>query len=456
MKNKWIYTRKWLVGFIGIMIFLTLSSNTILYFLTPKVRVEQVTSGSIKDERKITEIELVYTKQEGIRIPIEIQGGLYIEDICVYEGEQVQKGDPIISFNKQECERVKRDFEKRIIVAQARCTSNTLKRQLIEQSYKDQVAALGFNDNRVSNQVQLLKIQTSQKAKSRELEALEEEIKVNQLLYEEGAVSKNDLMKLTEKKEQLVEEMKILEAEASQMQKEEKENKPDPIKALERQKEEQLLQLENEEVLTIELAEIKDQYEQIKPILDTCQIRASEPSIIEQINVKDHVYYNGKELLAEYVPLDSPVRGRAHIPEEDKVFWETIEMCMLLVDGEKVPVTPLGINKEQERYYMNFKFLDDQPIKNDGAKQLMGITKAKAYSVIIPPEALFGDSVYVLRKEEKGFLGNYYYIDKVKVEVGEATLSQVGIISGMNEGVSVVTYWDRELKDKQRVMLEIP
>lgn len=88
------------VGFLGLLIFLTLFSNTFQSITFPKVRTEQLASGGL-----LYKIEGSGTLRAVVEAQLTNPAGWTVLDILVQEGERVKKGQQLITYNSQSAER---------------------------------------------------------------------------------------------------------------------------------------------------------------------------------------------------------------------------------------------------------------------------------------------------------------------------------------------------------------
>lgn|GEM_PF-910415 len=226
---------------------------------------------------------------------------------------------------------------------------------------------------------------------------------------------------------------------------------------LQNAKEEELAALESEPDPANDYNSLLDLYENIKTLLQTGQVLAPCDGTIKEIQIKEHSYYQGLSELFSIIPVNSSIRYQADISNFDKSYFENLESAVLLLRNDQIEVEILGITEENGKTYLLFE--PSSYLTREQTKEIQSllITKESSfYDAIIPCRALIGEHVYVLREEDRAFWGKAYYVEKVSVKAGMANMNEVGIEMGLSQGDKVVVSWDRELKDKQRVVLELP
>lgn len=473
MKNKLFYTKRWLLGFIVTMLVFTLCSRSIIYFLMPKVRVEKVGSGRVVEKKEVTDIEAIYSDKEYIRIPMEMEQDLYIEEILVYEGKAVEKGEPLMIFNMEDCNVLSAKLQEQLIEIDRQKQQYVLQKEQIEQEYQEQLAVLQKQKEEppeVSEyNAELLKIELEQDAKRRELQVLNKQAEANELLYKENLISEKEVLDSRARQRRLLDELALLEMQHVELEEkkevdyekeyrqfetreQERENR---IRQIEREKDKNLLNLTSWETLEIQHEQLKILHNNLAGILNNGVLVASIDGVIGSINVEDNTYYKGKEVLLEIIPVSSDVKWRIAIDQNEKEFWEKVNEINLVQDGKEIPLQMLGIRQEESENFVYFQTNEDITFHEQENMRIVAIAQSEIYNALIPSSALVGDKVFVLREEERGLWGNYYYVDEVQVNIGRANVNKVGIKSGLSEGMPLVVYWDREIKDKDRVMLEI-
>lgn len=155
----------------------------------------------------------------------------------------------------------------------------------------------------------------------------------------------------------------------------------------------------------------------------------------------------GQILFRVGVPL--PLQVVAEVNEEDiprvalnqTVLFRTDAFPNRRLDGRVREITPMG-DVVAKTYRIKIALPDDTPLKPGMSVEANIITREQANALLVPADALRGDSVFVIAGER---------VRKRQVEVGIRGTRAVEVLDGLKEGERVASPAPTDLKDGARV-----
>lgn len=465
MYNNLKLTKKAGKFFLLFMLLCTFLSRSVFYFLTPKVLTQSIKGGVIENEIKIDNIDLIYKDIVTNRIILPDNYKLYVEKIFIYEGALVKKGDTILKFSPIECEILKRDLQNDMMEINSKMHHLQEVKKNINEEYEEKLKNISIEQELLISNIETDTILQDLQIKNKSLdyEQMSKAIEASEELFKIGAISENALQKQKLELEKMGNEINTLnEIYNKSLDKIEKEYESKVLRfdaqkrELRIQQKQELLTLENEQVLLSKMNTLKTVYNNLLPLLSEGQVVAQEDGMLYKMNVKEASYYDGKEFLFQLIPKESEISYRVSLTKEQEKYLDRVKEACLKFGNNEVAVKMLGTYKEDEKTYLIFE--TEAILTKDQQANLVLLLKEELtyYDTIIPSSALIDEHVFVLSSQEQGIWGTAYYIQEIKVEVGRIGSKEVGIISGLLEGQEIVTYWDRTIKNKQRVMLMLP
>lgn len=465
MYNNLKLTKKAGKFFLLFMLLCTFLSRSVFYFLTPKVLTQSIKGGVIENEIKIDNIDLIYKDIVTNRIILPDNYKLYVEKIYIYEGALVKKGDTILKFSPIECEILKRDLQNDMMEINSKMHHLQEVKKNINEEYEEKLKNISIEQELLISNIETDTILQDLQIKNKSLdyEQMSKAIEASEELFKIGAISENALQKQKLELEKMGNEINTLnEIYNKSLDKIEKEYESKVLRfdaqkrELRIQQKQELLTLENEQVLLSKMNTLKTVYNNLLPLLSEGQVVAQEDGMLYKMNVKEASYYDGKEFLFQLIPKESEISYRVSLTKEQEKYLDRVKEACLKFGNNEVAVKMLGTYKEDEKTYLIFE--TEAVLTKEQQANLVLLLKEEStyYDTIIPSSALIDEHVFVLSSQEQGIWGTAYYIQEIKVEVGRIGSKEVGIISGLLEGQEIVTYWDRTIKNKQRVMLMLP
>lgn len=456
MRKSFKQTKRVTIFFIIIILFFTIFSKTITYILTPKVTTKICSSSTITQEIEYNSFNKIYMKEEDIRIPIKLDILLYIDKIHIYEGQNINKGDKLISFKKEECQKLKNNIEQEIEEVENKIKRNYENKEDVFADYRIQLESIDerlylLNNNSKDTLEYKIMWQEIENNKIK-VQKQTEQIEVNQELYELGLISEKELI---ESKEQL----KVIQDYILQEEEKYKYDLKKEIDSLIQRKQELIIQqdkeinlIENIDVYNKRLVELKNNYEKLTPIFENYQIIAPFDGVITDIPIKDSKTYQGQDIIAVIAPIESEYMYSVDISEEQKEIWEEYTAATYLLPNKSYVPIIIGIDEKKGLFKLEEPLGEGSDIE-EGYLTLE--RQSEWYSVVVPRQAVVDNKVYTV-DEKDGIWGKEYYVNEIEVVTGENDSLNIGIISGLDLEKQVVLTYDRKLKDGQRVMIELP
>ena len=454
------------------MLFFTISSRSILYFLMPKVSVSGVDSGTLSEKRSFDNIQVSYSDIETIHIPYHISTSLHIEHILKREGDIVQSGEPIIQFNMLDYNLYLTELTNEMSLLKSEYNSALQKQQYIEEQYLLDSEALNYKAEQLvvpsEDNMDLQQIKIEIATKERLYNSTLKEYELSQELYDIGTLSKQDLASISESLITLEEEIHFLnlkyENTLSTLQKE-YDKALNSIRqekaALLLSKESSLAELSNLDELNLKYKKLETQYTVLTSLIKDGQLIAPCDGTISTHYFKEGATYSGYDTLVAITPMDSDINYTVDVSTENQTFLDNIQTGSLLLSDASIDIEDILItestNSENEKIKtLTFKTVED--LSSEQQNQIKSLTlesKSTYYDVLVPINAIIDDSyVFILTEEDNGIWGTYYYVHQVNVKTDAYNTSDIAIISGLSQNQRIVISWDRTLSDNQRVILD--
>lgn len=400
--------------FLGVVIFLTFFSKSFYSWTLPKVRTEDVISGSLTKE--ITGSGTITAKE---RIEHYVSVRSKVEDIRVNAGDEVKQGDVIMVLDKSELEK---ELER-----------NNIELMELKLQYDRLVS---YRDSDLANDYE-----EKLKELQDDLYQKEKEYLLYKELYEKGLESKHNY------------ELKEKEYNDAQLK-------------IENMKKEFELEMENSsrdiEAAKLAIAKKELDIKDIEENIKNCIVVTPSNGIIKEINFKKGMMANDSipayalDNIENGFEMEVDLSGELckYISLRDQVEIRIKNRGNITVDGEIK-----AINDKQNDYSKKVVAvgLGEADLSGGEAGELYIRKKIGSYDVIVPRSAVNKDSqgefVYVL-EEKDGPLGVEYYVSRRDVTVGDSDNRYVGLLSGLLGNETVVVYSNKSLYDGSQVIVE--
>ncbi len=436
METKKKIARKVTIFFISIMILVTFSSKTIIYFTTPKVVTERIKGGQISNDETVSDVVFNYTDGATIKFDKKYSFQLKINKINVREGDSVKSADILIAFDTtqltESISQAQIDMEK--LTQDLTSFRKDLKRALEDKQVEindknDEVQSLQkrINDaKRNSNVISTTSISNSS-------------------LNTQDVYDNEDSIDI-ESEERQLEKMK---RELTRMQEDytSMKNSGEYNGTTENEKQKEINKKQQE---LDDLNNLLNNYSTVK---------APSDSIISKIYVQENDTYDGAGSLIDYRTSNVPTKITATITDDQynnlKDYIDTNPKCKVIIFGTSEDGIIESIEKKNDKNYMYVTMKSYDRLKN-AKPQNVSIKiekKSKNYNAIVPNEAIFSDGYVYILNENYGFLGKELTVKKVQIKKGEYNSKYTGIAEGLLGNETIITGTDREIVEGQRVML---
>ena len=406
--NKKRISGKLAVIFIGIMLFFTLFSRTIYYIMTPKVTCDTAESGYIKEtfSNYTEEFYMAFDSQEEIMIPYSLDNPLEIRSINVKEGDTVATGDELIVFDIKPLEES---------IADLRIQLGGSEVQLKE-----------FNKNYMEKMRQLEKSVEDYKS---QIAMIDFEIEAGIATYSEAMKKKTDLGYNLETAEN---ELKYIKATG-------------------------ILNGQTADFYQDKLKSLKDEINSITSLInDYSKVISNVNGTISNVNYGQYDKYLGVKPLITIIPENAASSIVLKTNKDAVRLLDEGVVCKILADGSVLETESLEARVSGEEYHIYADFKDSTiNIENIDGFSIEFEIKSEFCNFIIPNSAFYSPGKVFVFEETDGFWGKEYYVKSREVEIGKYNSVESQILDGIDRRSLVVTGWDRELKDGQRVMLPL-
>ncbi len=455
------------------MLFFTLFSGSIIYFLTPKVSVSNIQSGTLTEKRTFNDIKITYSTLENIHIPYSISNGLHIEHVFKKSGDVIHLGEPLIQFNTVDYNIYLSELINKISLVKTKYNNSLKKKQYIEDIY-----TLGINElnSRTANLLPpsqgnsaLQEIQNEIDTKKALYNSSLKQYKLSEDLYNIGGISKQELDAISESITNLEKEIDFLNLKYENTFSNLKREYDEAINTINQEKNNLLLDkisslanLTEVDELNSEYKLLENQYNILNSMIKDDQLIAPCDGIIYTSNFEEGTSYTGYDTILEIAPLDANVNYTIDVSNENKIFLNNIKSGLLQLQNESVPIDVIKINEHTTAEDEQIKTLTFKPVNSLSKEQQSQIkfltleSESDYYNTIVPINAIIDDNyVFILTEEDHGIWGTYYYAQKTAVKTDAYNTSDIGIINGLSPNQRIIVSWDRALNDKQRVILEL-
>lgn len=406
------------ITFLIIMVLVTFSSRTIIYFTTPKVVTLKVQAGQISNDQIIKDVSFNYSESFSIKFDKQYTTPIKINKINFKEGDSVKLDDVLITFDSNALSDT---------ISETQTNLERTKQELADfkkeftRNLEDQMSAINDKSDEIiemQNAINNNKTSSSEEGELQDVEADEKQLEK----------LKRELTRMQEDYNSMQSSGQFNGTSEAELQKEVE------------KKQEDLDDLNN----------LFNNYS---------EIRAPADCIITTIHVQEGEEYDGSTELIDYRTSDIPTKIVATI--DDDVYIELKDYitlnpsCKVMIQGSYVDATIESIEKKEDSNYMNVTMQSYEKLQNVNPKSvnIKIEKKSKSYSALVPNEAIFQDSYVYAVYEETGFLGKELIVKKIEIKKGEYNSKYTGVDEGLSGMETIVKGTDREITDGQRVMI---
>ena len=403
------------ITFLLIMILVTFSSRTIIYFTTPKVVTIKVQGGQISNDQIIKDISFIYSESSSIKFDKQYSTPIRVSKINCKEGDFVKAGDILITFDSKDLSEMISQTQKDIDNARQELADF---RKEFTRYLEDELAAINDKSDEI---IDLQKIINDNKTSSEPIQDIEGSEKQLERL-------KRDLVRMQEDYNAIKNSGQFNGTTEAEQQRE----------------------INKRQAELDELNHLLNNYTDIK---------APEDCTITKIYVQEGQDYDGSTELIDYRVSDIPIKIVAMIGDdmynEMKDYVTLNPNCKVMYQGSTVDARVEGIEKKTDDNYMYIVMDSYEKLQNVNPRNvnIKIEKKSKNYTALIPNEAIFQDSYVYVVNEQTGFLGKELIVRKIQIKKGEYNSRVTGIEEGLTGYETIVKGTDREITDGQRVMI---
>jgi len=378
----------------------------------PQVRTIQVTEGRIKDKISLT---TKVQEHQIVHITSAVEKGI-VEKIYVRPGDYVEIGQKLIELRKEEL------------------INNLKKEELNLEKAKEKQTLL----KALSQYPEMIEKEEDEKKIKRNLLRARQKLQDKKELFAKQAIAYQEV-------EEQELEVKELEMNLSKIERE----KEELIKKFEREKKD----------LEVEIPSLEHQNLELKEQIKNCVVVSPIKGVVRNVVVeKNKKVEYGSMLLS--IADQSQLIAKGSLKETNfflvKIGQKTEFSSDVLgkrYSGRILRIIPSFAKKEtdEKRNDEGFEVISsiDEPSGLVVGMSLscdIIIKEKKTSAIVIPPEALYEEEAVLV--VEKGRL------KKKKVQLGETTIDQIEVRSGLKLGERVVVQYPEEIKEGMKVKEE--
>ncbi|MCL2323349.1 MAG: HlyD family secretion protein [Oscillospiraceae bacterium] len=427
------------ITFLLIMILVTFSSKTIIYFTTPKVVTVKIQGGQISNDQVLKNISYSFSETTSIKFDKQYSTPLKVSKINSKEGNSVNSGDILITFDTNALSDP---------ISQTQDDLNILKKDLSDfnteftRNLEDQLSAINDKSDEI---IQLQRQINSNSALLANMNTV-----INSSLDENADLTNiDDPATLSQNIDADKKQLDKLKVELTRMQ-------------------EDYNSMKNSGILNgTSVSEIQKNINKKQKELDDLNnlssnystIKAPVNCTIAKIYVQEGDMYDGSAPLLDYRTSDIPTKITANLTDEEynnlKDYVVTNPKCSIVSFGSTNDGTITGIERKDNNNYMYITMSSFDKLKNINPQNVsIKIQKnSKKYVALIPNEAIFQDSYVYVLNEITGFLGKELIVKKVEIVKGEYNSKYTGVDQGLLGNETIVKGTDREISNGQMVMI---
>lgn len=456
MKKRKI-TTKTLIVFLCSIVFLTLFSRSINHVLKPEVLVTNAKAGYLeKDKQKFSgdNIHLAYTNSQILAIEDRLDKPLIINRVSITEGQKVVKGQELISFSTVNYQEEIQELEEKIDAIYVEKDSFIYKidkeKDELQQGIQlleDKIYLLSKSDYTREEDLSSLEKRLNEAILS--IKTNEQQLNQKNVLYSEGAISKEDIKNLEDK----INELNI--------------NKTDLQVEIERKVESKLRiynrELESKakefvyidgkgilnnsslELINKKLRKLEEDYSRLIKYKNELIIKANKDGIVKGLNIDDLKYYGDSKAIGYITTEESSLVIQVKV---DNVSYDSETKVDIQIEGRYTEGHIEDITYRNGEKYLTLS--TDNRIDFDNSKgiQIVVYNNSEYYDLILPKSCLIDEKAIYILKEKKGLFSNEFCLQKIEIELEDQNEFDFAIErNNIFRNDKIIAGWDRVLED---------
>lgn len=406
--------------FLITIIILTFTSKSIHNLTLPKVSVTSVKSGSL-----IVEIVRDGVVKAVERVEHYIDFSATVKEVKVSVGDVVVKGEPILILDKE-----------------------SLELELVKKEIDLKKLKLQYDKTMIGNiEDDLYTYEQRMKEAEMEFLKIEEEVKINEKLYGEGAISKKEL-------DDMISERNLVRLRYENADKE----LGKQLEISEREKENKKSEIE---LMKLDISSVEIEIEELKKMISSCTVTATSDGVIKELGFKEGMIVNNSRPV--YI-LDSPNKGfevEVILNSEESQYLEIEDKAQIFLRSENNGVLEGKIKSIKDGENTDKKLVvvgvEDVNLKGGETGEFYVKKPIGSYSALVPRQALREDEkgkfVYIL-EERQGPLGKEYRVVRNGVTEGDSDNNNVGIFSGLIGDERIIVRSSKSIYEGSLVTVE--
>ncbi|MEC1722556.1 HlyD family secretion protein [Schinkia azotoformans] len=416
-----------LIVFLLILLFL---SKTIYYYNLPKVTAASPLSGNLSHYETTSGIvqwantEDIYSEVEGT-----------IEEIFVEEGERITKGQPLFHLQNDKAEIVNRLKEIEINKKKLQVELEEIEMQINDA--KNVISHPTAANDLVKIDIQISKLESQRNS-------AEDEYNKYKILYEEGAISKQELDNKKTILQNLEYDWQSLKNEYEKVYKAYQDDLSALNQGLASKKLDFTNLLNQEDIYKKELSDYEN----------NTVVTAPRDATVILIPVKKGQYINSNQRMMSFgVGNDFEIIGEIPL---DNNFIAIDDTCQLTNSSHAFEGVVTQITATENSKQVKAIFTSDEVTLGETFEIEFSKESTTSYT-IVPNGAINKDTdgyfIYLIKKR-KGMLGDEYYVKKAYVYIGSSDHDNTVITKGIDMFEPIVLLSDQPFSDGEIVKVE--
>lgn len=448
VEERTAFKKKMIQGvgiFLGVVLLFTVLAKTIYTFLLPQVTVEKINSGMIENKilaegRVGQDSQIIKSRMVDVKAPIE---GV-ISECFIEENQVVKQGEVlfVIKIEKTEREKVSEQMQ----IAEIAINQSSIEREKNEYIEKQEEMTKKLTDKKgelqkIDKSYELVQIE-------RQIQDKEAEVKVNEELYKEELIAKQDYEKSRE-------DLLLLRKQEEELKKAEEEKKKSELQSLE----ESLRNIQSQLALLDEKMAL-EKNKRVAMESDGSEFTIISPidGMIYEMNVAVGATVLVNDKLAAVVPKDIPVILSFEVAEKDLAQVEIGGTISWTINESKNKATIVKRNMNE----VSGNVIVTCEIDADLAKDLISdcktyrsvdvemICTSEPYELLVSNSAIVreGTEAYVYTIEEiEGMFETTYRVHKNNVSIIKEGNFISAITGSLQEKVQIIKTTSKPLSE---------
>jgi|GEM_PF-5263904 len=403
------------ITFLLLMILVTFSSRTIIYFTTPKVVTIKVQGGQISNDQIIKDVSFSYSESFSIKFDKQYQTPIRVSKINCKEGDLVKENDILITFDSKDL--LDNISQTQTDLSRAMQDLADFKKEFARY-LEDELAAINDKSDEIIDMQNTINTNKTSSEPIQDIEVSERQVEK----------LKRELVRMQEDYNSVRNSGQFNGTTEAEKQKD----------------------------INKKQSELDDLNRLLNNYID---IKAPIDCTITKIYIQEGQDYDGSTQLIDYRISNIPTKIIATIGDDiynDLKDYVTLNPnCKIMYQGTTEDGNIERIERKTDGNYMYVAMESYERLQNVNPKSvnIKIEKKSKNYNALIPNEAIFQDSYVYIVNEQTGFLGKELVVKKIQIKKGEYNSRVTGIEEGLTGYETIVKGTDREITDGQRVMI---